>query len=243
MWRWRFAYWRHADPTRFAAEYVPSRSTVPMVLQIFAKRPVPGRVKTRLAAAIGDEAAAALHARFVERTLTTGVAAREAGLFDEIELWCAPDTDAPEFAAWGERYRLSLRAQAGADLGARMQTALDSSLERGARPILVGTDCPVLDVSYLAHAVAALDASDTVFGPAEDGGYVLVGLARRIDAFTGIRWSAADTMAATRAKLASQGATWEELPTLWDVDEPRDLARWQALGTPDAAVAPLAAGH
>jgi hypothetical protein len=81
-----------------------------------------------------------------------------------------------------------------------------------------------------------------VFGPAEDGGYVLVALARRIDAFTGIPWSAPDTMAATRAKIASHGATWEELPTLWDVDEPRDLARWQALdalpeGAASAAVA------
>ncbi len=65
-------------------------------------------------------------------------------------------------------------------------TALDSSLARGAHPILIGTDCPVLDLHYLARAVAALDASDAVFGPAEDGGYVLVGLARRIDAFTGI---------------------------------------------------------
>ncbi len=76
-----------------------------------------------------------------------------------------------------------------------------------------------------------------MFGPAEDGGYVLVGLARRIDAFTGVPWSTPDTMAATRAKIAAVGATWEELPTLWDVDEPRDLARWQALGAAYESVA------
>jgi rSAM/selenodomain-associated transferase 2/rSAM/selenodomain-associated transferase 1 len=235
MWRWRFAYWRNADPARLADEYRTTRRATPLVLQIFAKSPVAGRVKTRLAASIGDEAATALYARFVELTLTTASAARAAGLVDEIELWCAPDADAPEFAAWRDRYRISLRAQSGADLGAKMQGALDSALARGSRAILIGTDCPALELGYLARAVAALETCDAVFGPAEDGGYVLVGLARPIDAFSGIPWSAADTMAATRVRIASLGAVWEELPTLWDVDEPRDLARWQAL-------APAAAG-
>ena len=243
MWRWRFAYWRRSNPDRLAGEYRTARSAIRVVLQVFAKSPVPGRVKTRLAATIGDEAAAVLHARFVELTLITAVAARAAGLVDEIELWCAPDADAPEFAAWRESYRISLRVQSGGDLGARMQTALDSALDRGSRAILVGTDCPALELGYLARAVAALEACDAVFGPAEDGGYVLVGLARRIDAFSGIPWSTSDTMAATRARIASLGATWEELPTLWDVDEPRDLARWQALGTCGSAVSPREVAH
>jgi len=186
-------------------------------------------VKTRLAAAIGNEAAAAHHARFVELTMATAVAARDAGVVDEIELWCAPDGDAPAFVAWRDRHRISLHAQDGADLGSRMRRALDSTLARGARAILVGTDCPLLDVAYLARAVAALATCDAVFGPAEDGGYVLVGLSRRVDAFSGVPWSTPDTMAATRARLASSGAAWEELPTLWDIDEPHDLARWQSL--------------
>ena len=85
----------------------------------------------------------------------------------------------------------------------------------------------MLDVSYLARAVAALDDHPAVFGPAEDGGYVLVGLARAIDAFSGIPWSSAETMAATRAKLDALGVRWQELPTLWDIDSPADLARWR----------------
>ena len=243
MWRRRLAYWRDADPARLAEGYPPTRSTIPIVLQIFAKRPAAGGVKTRLAVTIGADAAAALHARFVERTLVTAVAARAAGLVDEIELWCAPDANAAEFAAWRERHRISLRDQSGADLGDRMRTAVDSALVRGARPILVGTDCPVLDFVYLARAVAALDGSDAVFGPAEDGGYVLVGLARRVDVFTGIPWSTSDTMATTRAQLAAIGATWEELPMLWDVDEPRDLARWEALDGASEKVTSGAAAH
>jgi hypothetical protein len=228
MWRWRFAYWRGADPARLAAEYRASPSPVPVVLQVFAKSPVPGNVKTRLAATIGNEAAAEHHARFIEITMMTAVAARDAGVIDEIELWCAPVTGAPGFAAWRDTHRVSLHTQEGADLGARMRTALDSALARGARAVLVGTDCPMLDVAYIARAVAALETCDAVFGPAEDGGYVLVGISRSIDAFSRVPWSAPDTMAATRRRLASSRAVWEELPVLWDIDEPDDLARWQA---------------
>ncbi|HVN34438.1 MAG TPA: TIGR04283 family arsenosugar biosynthesis glycosyltransferase [Casimicrobiaceae bacterium] len=229
MWLWRLAYWRGADPAELAAEYGATQPSVPVILQVFAKSPVPGGVKTRLAAAIGPDAAAAHQARFVEMTMTTAVAARDAGVVDEIELWCSPDTDAPGFAAWRNHDAISLHDQDGGDLGAKMRTALDSALARGARAILVGTDCPLLDVRYLARAVAALETCDAVFGPAEDGGYVLVGLSRSVDAFAGVPWSSPDTMAATRARLAAAGAAWQELPTLWDVDEARDLARWQSV--------------
>ncbi|HET7033686.1 MAG TPA: TIGR04283 family arsenosugar biosynthesis glycosyltransferase [Casimicrobiaceae bacterium] len=229
MWRWRFAYWRGVDPARMASEYRTTPPAIPVVLQVFAKSPVPGHVKTRLASAVGNEAAAAHHARFIELAMTTAVAARDAGVVDEIELWCTPDADAPAFAVWGNRDRVSLHTQDGTDLGARMRTALDSALARGARAILIGTDCPMLDVAHIAHAVAELETCDAVFGPAEDGGYVLVGLSRRVDAFSGVPWSAPDTMGATRRKLASSRTSWAELPTLWDIDEPRDLARWQAL--------------
>ena len=116
-----------------------------------------------------------------------------------------------------------------------MRTALDSALARGGRAILIGTDCPLLDVAYLARAVAALETSDAVFGPAEDGGYVLVGLSRRVDAFSGVPWSEPDTMAATRARLTATGASWQELPTLWDIDRAQDLARWQSIGSKRAS--------
>lgn len=235
MWRWRLAYWCGAHPARLAAEYATeyatdrARSKAPVVLQVFAKNPVAGEVKTRLAAAIGPGAAAALYARLVETTLATAAAARAAGVVDRVELWCAPDPRAPAFAAWRDRYRVSLCAQRGDDLGARMREALETAVGSGARAILVGTDCPALDVAYLARAAAALDRTDAVFGPVEDGGYALVGTSRRVDAFSGIPWSAADTMDATRRRLLALGAAWEELPLLWDVDEPSDLRRWQAL--------------
>jgi rSAM/selenodomain-associated transferase 2/rSAM/selenodomain-associated transferase 1 len=233
MWRLRFAYWRGVDPGRLAAQYADvrgSRGSVPApTLQIFAKAPLPGSVKTRLAATLGDAPAAAVHAQLVERTLATAVAARTAGIVGAIELWAAPDATHPAFARWRDRYGVAVVTQVGDDLGTRMRHALDRALARGAPAVLVGTDCPALDVDYLSHAAAALAGHDAVFGPAEDGGYVLVGLSRRIDPFAGIAWGTPGVMTGTRARLAACGATWHELPPLWDVDREADLARWRAL--------------
>jgi len=229
MWRWRLAYWRGADPDKLATEYDAALRARLVVLQIFAKNPIPGQVKTRLAGAIGTAEAAALYARFVELTLATAAAARAAGIVDHVELWCTPDIGAPAFAMWGNRFGVDLKLQSGDDLGARMRSATGTALDRGSSAILIGTDCPALDVPYLAQAVAALGDHDAVFGPVEDGGYVLVGLARPVDVFSDIPWSTPDTMAATRAKLIAQDSTWRELPLLWDVDGPADLLRWEAL--------------
>jgi rSAM/selenodomain-associated transferase 2/rSAM/selenodomain-associated transferase 1 len=236
MWRIRFAYWHGVDPAQLAARYRTDAPLPRVTLQIFAKDPLPGRVKTRLAAAVGTEEAAAHYVRLVERTLATAVATRASGVVDRVELWGAPDVAAPAFTAWGARFGVELKAQTGDDLGAKMRHATSSVLEEGSRALLIGTDCPALDVAYLSQAAAALDEHDAVFGPAEDGGYVLVGLARAIDAFSGIPWSSADTMAATRAALDAQHVRWHELPTLWDVDAPADLERWQALSPSHAAM-------
>ena len=244
MWRLRFAYWRGVEAARLARRYPAARPSR-VTLQIFAKNPVPGQVKTRLALTIGDEDAAALYCDLVERTLSLANAARAAGVIDRIELWCAPDSDAPMFAIWRDRHRVELKRQTGRDLGAKMKNALDSALANQQRAIVIGTDCPAMDLPYLARAVAALDDHAVVLGPAEDGGYVLVGLSRAIDAFSGIPWSSPNTMTATREKLRRERVRWAELPLLWDVDEPADLDRWRALtaspaSQPDAAHLTLA---
>jgi rSAM/selenodomain-associated transferase 2/rSAM/selenodomain-associated transferase 1 len=241
MWRLRHAYWRGADPADLARRYgdvrVPPDDRVRPTLQVFAKAPVPGTVKTRLGAAIGAEGAATVHAELVERTLATAAAARAAGIVGRVELWCAPDASAPAFAAWRDRYDVVLAPQPGGDLGARMHAALHAALASGGPALLIGTDCPTLDPGYLARAAAALDRHDAVIGPAEDGGYVLIGLARPLDVFTGIDWGTPAVLAATRARLSAAAATWDELPVKWDVDEPADLARWRVLAAPVAGSA------
>jgi len=97
--------------------------------------------------------------------------------------------------------------------------------------LLIGTDCPALTVEHLTSAATALrNGNDAVFIPAEDGGYVLVGLRRpQPGLFEGIDWGTGKVMAQTRERLAALGLRWVEPATLWDVDRPADLCRLAAL--------------
>ena len=197
-------------------------------LIVFAKAPVPGAAKTRLIPALGAAGAAALHARLVRHCLSV---ARP--LFAEITLWCAPDATHPFFADCATEFGVPLRVQADADLGARMAQALEATLATAPRALLIGTDCPLLNAEIFAEAALALRTHDGVFVPVEDGGYALVGASMaalpHAPWFADIAWSTASVMQTTRERLAAQRATWHECATLWDVDEPADLARLQAV--------------
>jgi rSAM/selenodomain-associated transferase 1 len=195
---------------------------------IFAKAPTPGRVKTRLVPVLGEHAAAEVQRQLIERTLGTAMAAA----LGPVELWCTPATEDAFFAACAARYGMSLCDQGEGNLGMRMYRALERAWNAGARALLVGSDCPVLSVEYLRQAAAALDdGNDAVFGPAEDGGYALIGLARKPSPqlFEGIAWGTATVMNETRARLTQLNWRWRELATLWDVDRPEDLVRLRRL--------------
>ena len=111
-----------------------------------------------------------------------------------------------------------------------MHAALAQALERDrcSAAVLIGSDCPPLSAGYLAKAFAALrDGSDAVLGPAEDGGYVLVGATRPLpEIFAGIAWSTPAVMNETRARLCGLHARWCELETLWDVDDQAGYGRY-----------------
>lgn len=190
---------------------------------VFARAPQPGKAKTRLIPALGKAGAAALHRRLVMRCLR---AATDAQL-GRVELWCAPDAGDPFFRECESRVGVSLRSQGQGDLGARMQGAFEAALARASRAILVGSDIPALSAQYLRDAERALaGGDDVVIGPAEDGGYVLVGLSRcDPELFRGIPWGGSEALAETRRRIA--GLSWRssELPVLWDVDRPEDLER------------------
>ncbi|HET9385645.1 MAG TPA: TIGR04282 family arsenosugar biosynthesis glycosyltransferase [Gemmatimonadales bacterium] len=199
--------------------------TVPDVTAVivFARAPRPGAVKTRLMPLLGAEGAAALHAQFVERTLTTA----QATSLHPIELHCAPDTNDLFFQFCAEHYGITVKPQVEGDLGGRMWSAFRQALTAHARVLLVGSDCPALTPRHLRQAETALrDGADAVFVPCEDGGYGLIGLTR-VDGmlFDGIAWGGTDVMAQTRARLQTLGWTWRELETLWDVDRPEDYQR------------------
>ena len=206
-------------------------------LLVFAKEPTPGAVKTRLAAAIGAARAAQVYRELTTLTLTHAAAARRAGVIDRIELWCTPSADSSHFRGLAAVTGASLHAQAEGDLGTRMANAIADALTRAGAVLLVGTDCPLLDAHWLANAAALLVHHDAVLGPAEDGGYVLVG-ARRPLPFAEIRWSSPHAFDDTKAGLVRAGIHWAVLPVLWDVDEPADLARWEALQRTLAVTAP-----
>jgi len=193
-----------------------------MRVAVFAKAPVAGQVKTRLAPLLGDAGAAALHRRLVHRAIET---ARDARV-GEVELWCAPDASHSFFAECAETHGVSLRAQHGGDLGARMRHAFESNHGEGHALVVIGCDCLVLDGGAIRDAARALSSCDAAFAPAEDGGYVLVGLAKPEPAiFERIDWSTSRVMAQTRERLREAGLRWKELAMRWDLDRPEDYVR------------------
>lgn len=194
-----------------------------VLLVVFAKAPVPGRVKTRLQPLLGPGGAARLHARLVLRALAT---ARAASCGD-VELCCAPHRRHAFFQACARRYRVPLTAQGGGDIGARMFRAIARGLRNYDGVLLMGSDCPCLRPSSLRAAARALrGGADAVFAPAEDGGYGLIGATRVSQRmFAAVPWGTDAVMARTRRNLRRLGRHWHELPAVWDVDRPQDHAR------------------
>lgn len=192
-------------------------------LVVMAKHPAVGRVKTRLAAAIGPEAAVALARAFVE-----DLAARLRPLPYEVT-WAYWPPEAP-FAALVPGIRC--RPQRGADLGERMAAAIAEQLAAAPGPVLViGADAPHVPAAALAEAARALRTeTDLVLGPAADGGYYLIGLRAPAPAlFTDVAWGTATVLAETQARAARAGLRTVLLEPCFDVDEPDDVERLRGL--------------
>ncbi len=112
-----------------------------------------------------------------------------------------------------------------------MNHAFETSHAEGHPLVLIGCDCPALEPATVRAAATTLAANDAVFVPAEDGGYVLVGLAKPMPRiFESIGWGSPAVMMQTRARLAVAGTRWEELATHWDLDRPEDYARARRQG-------------
>lgn len=186
----------------------------PARIVIFAKEPSAGRVKTRLIPALGAEGAARLAREMLARTLEEASAS---GL--RVELCGEPDA-----ADWSDAPVLRT-AQGEGDLGERLARAAKRVIGEGEDVLLIGADCPALDRERLRAAAAALEEHDAAIHPAEDGGYVLLGL-RCYDPslFRGIAWSTAGVAAATIARIEALAWSCFVGETLADVDEPADLA-------------------
>lgn len=197
-------------------------------LLVFAKAPVPGEAKSRLVPSLGREGAARLHANLVLHTLDTALASK----VGPVELWCSSAVSHPFFVECGRRFQVALRRQRGESLGERMSHAFRETLQKGGVALLIGTDCPSLRPEDLREAKEVLDEKvRVVLSPAEDGGYVLLGLRQHAEAlFEGIPWGSDVVLAQTRQRLQRLGWSWRELAVRWDVDRPEDVERLRRLG-------------
>jgi hypothetical protein len=186
---------------------------------IFAKAPVPGKVKTRLVPALGEEGAASLARRMLRDTVRE---ARKVGVA-EVELCAAPPPDHPD---WKDLLPPTLIEDQGeGDLGERLARAAERVIAGGQRVIFVGTDCPQLNERRLRQACWELEGHDAVIHPTFDGGYALLGL-RRFDPsiFASIEWSTASVARTTIARIGALGWDLHIGETLQDIDEPQDLS-------------------
>ena len=195
-------------------------------LLVFARNPLPGRVKTRLIPSLGAAAATAIYRQLLQDTLLA--AARVGGV--DSEVWLDEGEPVPWLADIAAAHGLAMRRQSARDLGMRMHAAFSASLRSAEHVVLIGSDCPEFDPGYLEAAFAALAQQDAVLGPAVDGGYVLIGLrAAPALLFEDIAWGTPQVLAVTRDRLRQRGWRWTELPPRHDIDEPDDLQRFPRL--------------
>lgn len=196
---------------------------------VFAKPPRPGEVKTRLAAEIGDAAAAALAAAMLRDVWQAAaacpgvrpvLATTEPGVFpipvDPEDVW--------------------LQGEGG--LGSRLERIFRKALSSGPAAVALGADTPAITVSHLELALESLQIHDAAIGRCEDGGFYLLALRRCPDGlFEELPWSSPETATAMEKRLGDFGLGVKTLETLFDVDRPEDLPRLGAhlMGMPGAA--------
>jgi rSAM/selenodomain-associated transferase 1 len=202
---------------------------------VFVRAPVAGRVKTRLAAEIGAEAALCVYRRLAEHAV--GEARAVAGNV-ALRIHFTPADAGGAVRAWlggGAEYL----PQAEADLGGRMEAAFRAAFASGHhRVVIIGSDLPGLTAGLLRDAFDLLESHPVVLGPARDGGYYLLGLTTMLpDLFRDIPWSTGAVLDATVRRLAALGITPARLPVLGDVDVAADLpAGWREWALREGAV-------
>lgn len=212
-------------PPRILRRWYPGRNGGPdpeesdRTVLVFAKNPEPGRVKTRLAAEIGEEEAARLYRRLGRRVVDQ----LRGGDYRLVVCYDPPGAG-EEIVHWLDGEELDLRPQAEGELGVRLEAAFGDAFRESRRVCVVGTDAPGVDRSLVEEAFRALDTADVVLGPAEDGGYYLMALSQPAPAlFREIPWSTSAVLETTEARAREAGLTVARLRTLSDVDTAADL--------------------
>lgn len=197
---------------------------------VFTRYPEPGKTKTRMIPALGDEGAAALQRAMTEHTAAS--VARVPGRVDRVVRFAGGDENA--MREWlGDAF--AYLPQGEGDLGARMGRAFREAFAGDTvdRAVIVGSDCPDVTADILRAALDALTQYDVVLGPATDGGYYLIGLRkqacdRAVPAiFEGVEWGTSSVYAATLERVRANALSLYTLAPLEDVDRPEDLPIWE----------------
>jgi uncharacterized protein len=200
-------------------------------LIVFTRYPEPGKAKSRLIPALGEEGAAQLHhwmtvralaqaRRFLAEKAVSLEVRFEGGTRALMREWLGPD--------------LLYRPQGEGDLGERMARAFQEAFAEGMQEVVVmGSDCPGLTTQIIAHAFAEVQHRDLVLGPAADGGYYLMGLRRKSAGeanprlFSDIAWGTGSVLAQTTSIAEGLRLSIAFMEPLWDVDRPEDLSLWE----------------
>ncbi|MBZ0155295.1 MAG: TIGR04282 family arsenosugar biosynthesis glycosyltransferase [Alphaproteobacteria bacterium] len=194
----------------------------PSALGIFFRIPEKGRVKKRLAAEIGEEAALRAYESMLAATI------QKVGRLEDIDRIGFYAGRSARACTWAG---IPFERQRGDDLGERMHNAFTLLFARGYRKsVLIGSDSPDLPLSFIIDAFGRLDSSDVVLGPSEDGGYYLIGIREPIplDAlFKGIPWGSRGVLTRTIALLRDAGKGFSLLPEWYDIDDSVGLKRWE----------------
>ena len=196
---------------------------------LFARLPILGKVKTRLRDALPETKILALYEAMFKRV---------ASLLDEsnlaqVQLWLDTDSASENEFVLDLPESFKMNEQVGRDLGEKMNFAINESLasKNSKCALLIGSDCPAITYDYLNKALRLLSGgTELVLGPAEDGGYVLIGVNKSYpELFQGIKWGGDEVLEKTIQKAKKIGVDYVCLESLWDVDRPDDLGRLSEL--------------
>ncbi len=194
-------------------------------LIIFGKLPFPGRCKRRLAEEVGADAAAGVYARLVLATAGRLSRLPHSGITVELSVAAAQGR-----AYFGEAFpELCVTEQSEGDLGERMQSAFERAFDAGATDVvLVGSDIPDMGQDVVMRAFETLGRVRLVLAPANDGGYVLIGMRGLTHpVFDDIDWGQSDVLKKTTAQADRLGIPYECLEPIRDLDTVSDLRAWQ----------------
>ena len=193
------------------------KSEKQQALVVMVKNPVAGKVKTRLAASVGDEKALTVYKALLAHTASVAAATNAVRYIFYSDLIERNDTFSDtDFRKY---------VQCDGDLGVRMDYAVSIPFKNEFKKVvIIGADCPSLSAAHIQQAFDALDSHDFVIGPSTDGGYYLLGMKKwNRWVFASMPWSSPELLAATQALFESKGVAWKALPELTDIDTLEDL--------------------